>query len=113
MLAIAKKKSLGRRNIEFRNLDVRKKLPFRNASFDKVVCPLVINHIEKLIPFFREIHRVLKRDGVFVFDDVNPDGDYAELRHPDLLARRLLSEDGFGIRSFVGRSSSQSSQSQL
>ena len=94
MLAIAKKKSVGYHNIELRKLNARKKLPFKNESFDRVICPLAINHIENLISFFGEIHRVLKHDGLFVFDDVNPDGDYAELRQPDLLAKRLLTQDG-------------------
>src|SRR5579864_3819928 len=55
MLEIAKKKSIVLNNIEFRKLDVRKALPFRNASFDKVICPLAINHISNPLPFFKEI----------------------------------------------------------
>ena len=94
MLALAEKKSAGHKNIELRKLDVRRKLPFKNATFDKVVCPLAINHIENLDLFFGEIHRVLKRNGRFIFDDVNPDGDNAELRNPDLLAARISMQNG-------------------
>ncbi len=94
MLATAKKKSLGCPNVEFRKLDARRKLPFNNVSFDKVICPLVINHIKNLDPIFEEIHRVLRHGGLFVFDDVNPDGDNAELRRPDTLAQGLMVQDG-------------------
>jgi len=94
MLAIARKKSAGLDNIEFRRLDASKRLPFKNASFHKVVCPLAINHIYGIISLFEEVHRVLKSKGIFVFDNVNPDEDFAELSHPDLLAQRLLVQDG-------------------
>ena len=69
-LAIAREKSTGLNNIEFRKHDVTKKLPFKNASFEKVICLLAINHISNVLSFFKEIQRVLKIGGLFVFDDV-------------------------------------------
>jgi len=36
----------------------------------------VLNHIENIGTLFREINRILKPRGVFVFDDINPDSTY-------------------------------------
>jgi ubiquinone/menaquinone biosynthesis C-methylase UbiE len=80
MLGMARRKSLGLSNVEFRKVDARKKLPFQDASFDKVLAALVINHIENLAEFLTEVHRVLKRGGTFVFDDVVPDAEFFETR---------------------------------
>jgi len=36
----------------------------------------MLNHVEKIGPLFREVNRVLKPGGVFVFDDIMPDSTY-------------------------------------
>lgn len=74
MLKVAREKSDRYKNIEYLKADARKRLPFGNSSFDKVIVPLAINHIQDLGSFFREIHRLLSVRGILVFDDINPDG---------------------------------------
>lgn len=74
MLKVAREKSKKCENIEYRKIDARKGLPFKDRYFDKVIGPLVINHIENPNGLFKEVHRVLKNRGLFVFDNVNPDG---------------------------------------
>lgn len=80
MIEIAKRKAKGYDNIRLMTLDANNKLPFRNSSFDKVVCSLVLNHIEDLGAFFRNVQRVAKKEGIFVFDDIVPEGNYFKVR---------------------------------
>jgi ubiquinone/menaquinone biosynthesis C-methylase UbiE len=74
MLKVARKKSENFKNVQYRQADVRDGLQFfEDQSFDKVVCPLIINHIHDIASFFQETFRLLKMGGILVFDDVNPD----------------------------------------
>lgn len=77
MLLVAKRKSKNIKNTKYRKLDIAKKLPFKNNSFDKIVCTLVVSHIKNLEKFIKEIQRILKKGGIFVYDDFA-----ANLRHP-------------------------------
>ena len=62
---------------EFHEADLAKPLPFLpDASFDVVVSPLVLSHIENLTLPFEEFYRVLKSPGVLVFSDGHPFSDY-------------------------------------
>jgi SAM-dependent methyltransferase len=49
-------------------------------AVDLVICPLVLDYIEDWLPPFREIRRVLKLGGTFVFSCGHPQGDYEWLR---------------------------------
>ncbi len=48
------------------------KLPYKQHSFDFVVAALVIEHFGDTDKAFKEIRRMLKKDGVFVFSIINP-----------------------------------------
>lgn len=60
MLARARAKT-GTLSIVFRSHDLATPLPFDDGTFDRVVCGLVIDHIENLDGLFREMHRVCRR----------------------------------------------------
>lgn len=47
-----------------------------DASFDLVVCPLVLDYIEDWSPVFGEFHRVLRPGGVLVFSCGHPASDF-------------------------------------
>ena len=47
------------------------KIPFKDAEFDGVTAIEVIEHIDEPISALREVHRVLKKDGVFVVTTPN------------------------------------------
>lgn len=85
MLDVARRKAKRRTNIELLKLDARKTLPFEDSSFDKVVCPLVLNHIEDIDKFFRSANRVMKRGGILVFDDALPNADYFRVKFHTVL----------------------------
>ena len=74
MIKLARKEcpeaSFKRGNIE--------KLPYKNSKFDVVICSLVIDHLEVLIPMFNEVKRVLKKRGIFVFSGYNPVSESAK-----------------------------------
>jgi ubiquinone/menaquinone biosynthesis C-methylase UbiE len=57
-------------------------LPFAGQSFDLVVCLWVLEHVESPEAVLREVHRVLRPGGHFVFLTPN-------LRHPLLVLNRL------------------------
>jgi ubiquinone/menaquinone biosynthesis C-methylase UbiE len=85
MLNVAKRKAKSYKNIELLKLDASKKLPFDESSFDKVACPLVLNHIKDIDAFFYRVHRVLKRRGILVFDDILPNAEYFKVKFHTVL----------------------------
>jgi 2-polyprenyl-6-hydroxyphenyl methylase/3-demethylubiquinone-9 3-methyltransferase len=46
-------------------------IPFSNSTFDIVTCVDVLEHIANLPQTVSEIHRVLKPNGLFLFDTIN------------------------------------------
>jgi len=48
------------------------KIPFRKKTFDIVLAALVLEHIKDWSKAFKEVYRVLKPKGVFVFSLANP-----------------------------------------
>ena len=68
MLDIAKSEIKG---VDFQVGSVYK-LPYRSSFFDIVVAGLVIDYFRDLDRALKEIYRVLKNDGVFVFSLTNP-----------------------------------------
>ena len=69
MLEIAQSKVIGKKNVRLIKHDLRRKFPFSKGSFDKVFSLLVVSHIKNLDKFASEAHRVLKKGGVFVYND--------------------------------------------
>lgn len=59
-------------SIELKVGDITKKLPFKNSEFDIVLSSLVLDHIENWNPVFKEVNRVLKKGGMFIFSTYNP-----------------------------------------
>ena len=85
MLEVARCKSKQLKNVEYKRAEILRRLPFDDASFDKVVAVLVVNHVNDLGKFFMEVHRVLKSGGAFVFDDAIPDARYFKQRFGNTL----------------------------
>ncbi len=57
--------------------DLEQPLDFaRDAEFDVVVCPLVLDYIEDWQPTLGEFHRILKPGGVFAFSQGHPWNDW-------------------------------------
>lgn len=71
MLEKAKAKP-GAENIGFVVHDLTTPLPWPAASFDRIVCGLVLDHISNLPSFFREVRRILRPCGVAVLSTVHP-----------------------------------------
>jgi ubiquinone/menaquinone biosynthesis C-methylase UbiE len=68
MIEIAKSKV---KNVDFRVGTVYK-LPFKSNFFDIVLAGLCISYFKDLDKAFKEINRVLKKKGIFVFSSTNP-----------------------------------------
>ena len=71
MLERARTKAQGL-NIAFRAHDLAEPLPFATASFDRVVCGLVIDHIADLVGLFREMRRICRPSGFVVVSVMHP-----------------------------------------
>jgi ubiquinone/menaquinone biosynthesis C-methylase UbiE len=54
------------------------KLPFKDKEFDIVLCTLVLGHLDNWNKAFKEIFRVLKSGGLFIFSVYNPIGELAK-----------------------------------
>jgi len=70
MLARARRKS--DRRIRYACGDLRRTLPFADASFDRVTCCLVLDHIHELDPLFGEMNRVCRRNGFVLLSNMHP-----------------------------------------
>ena len=86
MLAEARKKP-GAEKVRFVVHDLHLPLPMADESFDRVVSGLVLEHLQDLQNFFREIHRVLKPGGRAVVSGMHPAmflrGVQAQFHDPD------------------------------
>ena len=56
---------------ELKKADIRA-TGLEDASFDYVINPVSLNFIEDILSAYKEIHRVLKKDGLFLFGIANP-----------------------------------------
>jgi SAM-dependent methyltransferase len=79
MVAITKARIGDRADVLRANLE--NALPFASATFDLVLCPLVLDNIEDWGAVFKEFHRVLKPGGTLVFSSGHPQGDYEWLHY--------------------------------
>lgn len=73
MLKIAKQRV---KKAEFKQTDITKKFPFPDKTFDKIVCSLVISHIQNISPVLKEMKRVLKDNGFIVLTTLHPKYDF-------------------------------------
>ena len=68
MIELAKQNVKG---VDFR-VGTAYNLPYKSGTFDIVVASLVVHYFTNMNRAFREIKRVLKRNGVFIFSTDNP-----------------------------------------
>ena len=79
MIDQAKKKYTDNQEIEFKQADIENWLPFPDNSFDKINCAHVLKFIttqSALNQVFKEINRILKPWGSFVFSNNHPERDF-------------------------------------
>src|SRR4051812_37077043 len=66
MLAVAKQKLKGKKNLTFKAADAMK-LPYADESFDMVICQFGLMFFANKEKGVKELWRVLKKDGAFIF----------------------------------------------
>jgi malonyl-CoA O-methyltransferase len=70
MLAQARRKAGAA--VQLLQHDLAQPLPLPSASFDRVVCGLVLEHIDDLQLLFREMKRICRLDGAIVVSAMHP-----------------------------------------
>jgi SAM-dependent methyltransferase len=73
MLAVARERVPA---AKFVQVDLERPLPFGNAVFDKVNCAQTLKHLPDLVRPMRELARVLRPNGRFIFSVTHPDMDW-------------------------------------
>ena len=63
---------VGGSDVHFQQHDLSQPLPFAQDNFDRVLCALVVDHIEKLDELFSEMYRVCRPDGYVVVSGMHP-----------------------------------------
>ena len=99
MLDIAKKRLKKRKieNVEY-VLCNGVNFDFENESFDRVFMVTVIGEIENKENYLREIHRVLKNDGLLSISELAGDPDKLSVEE----LRSLVSANGYKESEFFG-----------
>ena len=64
----------------------------KSNSFDLVISALTIHYVEKLEELFKEIHRVLKNKGTFVFSTHHPMLDFESSNSKNYFQREKLTQ---------------------
>jgi malonyl-CoA O-methyltransferase len=62
----------GAETVQFVCHDLAEPLPWKNASFDRVLCCLVLDHIANLHGFFGELRRLCRTSGFVVVSVMHP-----------------------------------------
>ncbi|MBC7001571.1 methyltransferase domain-containing protein [Photobacterium sp. BZF1] len=74
--------------------DLSKGLPKeKDASVDLVISPLMAHYLEDLNPLFRDVHRVLRVGGSFVFSTHHPFADFECTQSGNYFDRELVQEE--------------------
>ena len=63
-------------HVQFRQADLLQTWPCGNAVAELVTCNLVLEHIENMLPIFREAARVLAPGGLFFVSELHPNRQY-------------------------------------
>jgi malonyl-CoA O-methyltransferase len=71
MLAQARRKT-GASDLRFQVHDLSQTLPFPAENFDRVLCALVVDHIEELDKLFSEMHRICRPIGSVIVSGMHP-----------------------------------------
>jgi malonyl-CoA O-methyltransferase len=58
--------------VNFVEHDLARRLPFADATFDRVVCGLVLDHVADLQGIFSEMKRVCRSSGFIVVSNMHP-----------------------------------------
>lgn len=94
---IARRRLGDRAEVRWGNLEAP--LEFADASFDLIICPLVLDYIEDWQAVFQEFYRVLRVGGVVVYSAGHPTADFFKYfrdRNYFVMEKMEMTWRGFG-----------------
>jgi len=69
------------KGIRFKKADIEKGIPYPKKTFDYVMSMEVIEHLENPWHLFREVNRILKPNGIFIFSTPNTNCINSRIRY--------------------------------
>ncbi|HEY6012086.1 MAG TPA: class I SAM-dependent methyltransferase, partial [Nitrospirota bacterium] len=95
MIARAREK-VQAENVQFSMMDITRPWEFASESFDLIVCDLVLEHIQDLLPVCTEVHLALRSGGHFFISELHPFRQYEGTK-----ARFYRSEEKVEVDAFT------------
>jgi SAM-dependent methyltransferase len=71
---------LAQRKENFKQADLNKDFPYENEEFDGIIAIEIVEHLENIWHFFRECHRILKKNGFIIFTVPNYESEVGKAR---------------------------------
>ena len=87
--------------LSMKQSDQVERLPFADASLDRIACSLVLSYLNNPVEALREFHRVLRPGGRVVVSTMQPDFDMSRIYQQ--LLRRLQSDPSMPLPPGVDR----------
>ncbi len=78
--------------LTIQHADLAQPLPFPDARFDGIVCPLVLHYIADWRPTLKEFRRVMKPEGWLLFSTHHPGTEMARYAPDNYFAVELIAE---------------------
>ncbi len=72
LLGMAKKKYNQNKKIQLFLYNLEEKLPFKNQSFDVIICTKTLPHVNNIKQILNEFNRILKKGGIMMLDFYSP-----------------------------------------
>jgi malonyl-CoA O-methyltransferase len=82
-------------NVRFETADLTKGWPCQNASYDLILCALVLEHIKDLSHIFSEASRALRPGGKFLINELHPFKQYGGTKARFERADQTIEVDAF------------------
>ena len=93
MIDEAKKRVKNPRNLSVQNIN---KTKFEDSFFDVVISRYTLHYLKKIDPAYKEISRILKKNGIFIFVVHHPLKDFANQKNKKYGKQEIIKKELYG-----------------